>query len=99
MNYFKNNIFPNIRDYYVINFSTAIEGDVGGFGNLERVEIEGNNLLGGIDFWSSGWIDFHLIDLRNDKEILNILVSPDKNEEKTKILEEFKRILIDSLNN
>ncbi|MCA4304597.1 hypothetical protein LDX65_15115 [Acinetobacter baumannii] len=56
-------------------------------------------MLGGIDFWSSGWIDFHLIDLRNDKEILNILVSPDKNEEKTKILEEFKRILIDSLNN
>ncbi len=99
MNYFKDNIFPKLRDYYAINFSTSIEGDVSSFGNLERVEIEGNNLLGGIEFWSSGWIDFHLIDSRNDKEILNILVSPDKNEEKTKILEDFKRILIDSLNN
>lgn len=94
INYFKNNIFPNIRDYYKINFSTSVEGDITGFGNLERVEIEGNNLLGGIDFWSSGWIDFHLIDLRNDKEILNILVSPDRNKEKTMILEDFERTLI-----
>lgn len=98
MNYFKNNICPNIRDYYKINFSTSIERDVTGFGNLERVEIEGNNLLGGIDFWSSGWIDFHLIDLRNDKEILNILVSPDRNEEKTMILEDFEKTLIIFLN-
>lgn len=94
MNYFKNNIFPNIRDYYKINFSTSVERDITSFGNLERVEIEGNNLLGGIDFWSSGWIDFHLIDLRNDKEILNILVSPDRNKEKTMILEDFERTLI-----
>lgn len=94
MNYFKNNIFPNIRDYYKINFFTSVEGDITGSGNLERVEIEGNNLLGGIDFWSSGWIDFHLIDLRNDKEILNILVSPDRNKEKTMILEDFERTLI-----
>lgn len=94
MNYFKNNIFPNIRDYYKINFSASVEGDITGFGNLERVEIEGNNLLGGIDFWSSGWIDFHLIDLRNDKEILNILVSPDRNKEKIMIMEDFERTLI-----
>ncbi|MDC5596909.1 hypothetical protein OHX11_14185 [Acinetobacter baumannii] len=95
MDYFKKNIFPKIKENYTVTFSNATEGEVMGFGNLERVEIEGNNILGGIEFWSSGWLSIHLINIERDEEILNSLISPDDSKRKNELLEDFEKKLIE----
>lgn len=56
----------------------------GDFGDLERVELEGNKKGATVDFWSSGWLGVHLYDYAKDSELLNILLEPEQNLEKEK---------------
>lgn len=95
MDYFKKNIFPEIKENYTVTFTSFKEGEVLGFGDLERVEVEDSKILGGIEFWSSGWLGIHLINLVNDEEILNSLIAPDDCVDKLELLEIFCRKLME----
>ena len=92
--YFKENIVPKIEKYYSITFSTFIEENIIGLGNLDRFEIEGDSFLGGVEFWSRGWLGIHLINLTSDDEIFNILISPDQNIKKIEMLKKLEDILL-----
>ena len=87
INWFKNEVIPKIADVYKVDYSFFANGD---FGNLDRVEFEGNGKGGHIDFWSLGWLNIHLVDYANGDELLNVLLEPQQDERKE---EAFKRLL------
>lgn len=95
LNYFNKVYLPIIKENYKVTFISFKEGEVLGFGDLERVEVEGSKILGGIEFWSSGWLNIHLINLENNEEILNSLVAPDDCVDKFELLEIFCRKLME----
>ncbi|EHU1704821.1 hypothetical protein Q5X75_14235 [Acinetobacter baumannii] len=95
LNYFNKVYLPIIKENYKVTFTSFKEGEVLGFGDLERVEVEDSKILGGIEFWSSGWLNIHLINLENNEEILNSLVAPDNYMNKIELLEFFFRKLME----
>ena len=60
------------------------------FGSLQRVEFESQTRIGGVDFWSSGWINMHLVDTVKGNELINILLEPNKKE---KVYDAFDHML------
>jgi len=74
MRYFKDNIAPQLSNYK-LTYSSYPKGD---FGSLERVVIEGNGKIAGIDIWSKGWLDIDIYDLLVDKQVMNVLLEPSK---------------------
>lgn len=72
---------------YLLERSSFENGD---FGNLDRIEIEGCNILATIDFWSKGWISIDVYDCLGEEQIMNVLLSPDKAD---RIPDEFNKLL------
>ena len=70
MRYFKDNIAPQLSNYK-LTYSSYPKGD---FGSLERVVIEGNGKIAGIDIWSKGWLDIDIYDLLVDKQVMLSLI-------------------------
>ena len=48
----------------------------GDFGDLNQIIIESKILGGGIDFWSSGWLEIELYDYEKERQIINVLLEP-----------------------
>ncbi|MEQ4511689.1 MAG: hypothetical protein ABN480_13945 [Dickeya sp.] len=91
IDYFKKNIAPKMKGY-TFKYSYYTNGD---FGDLERVEFEGKNRIGGMDFWSKGWLDVDIYDMAVDDQIMNVLLSPEEIELQKKAVCEFMRVLSD----
>jgi hypothetical protein len=87
--WFKENILPTLREYQ-IEYRSFENGD---FGDVERVEFEGNNKGGSIDFWSTGWLGIHAYNYKEEQEIINVLLEPEEHLEKTKAFEKLQEIL------
>lgn len=87
INFFKKEIQP-ILEGYNFQYSSFPNGD---FGDLERVEFEGHNKIGTVDFWSKGWISIDIYDLILDDQLINLLLGPD--EEQLKAIETLVSIL------
>ncbi|MBN3215509.1 hypothetical protein [Pectobacterium polaris] len=87
INFFKKKIEP-ILVGYSFQYTSFLDGD---FGDLERVEFEGNNKVGTVDFWSKGWISIDIYDLILDDQRLNLLLGPD--EEQLKAIETLVKLL------
>ncbi len=87
--WFKETILPALKEYQV-KFSFFKGGD---FGDIERIEFEGKDKGGGIDFWSSGWLGINVYDYKEDREIMNILLEPQENLEKEKAFNDLQIIL------
>lgn len=85
LNWFNTTLLPKLSGYD-IKFNTFKGGD---FGDLERIEIEGNEKGVTIDFWSLGWISIHAYDYALDMEIMNVLTEP---HEQIKIEDAFLRL-------
>lgn len=90
INWFKDEIHPIIEQNYKLTYSFFKNGD---FGDLNRVEFEGNEKGGNIDFWSSGWLNIHLVDYEKGNELLNVLVEPQQEMEKNEAFIKLKRLL------
>jgi hypothetical protein len=88
INWFKENI--RIQDKYQIEYSFFTNGD---FGDLIRVEFENVNKGGNVDFWSSGWLDIHMVSYDTGLELLNVLLEPNQEKEKEKAFNELKQLL------
>ena len=71
--------FPYLNEkgfrYLVTYFKN---GEFSDFGALERVEFEDEKIMGTIEIWSSGWIGLDLIFLPDVKEVLNLMLPPEK---------------------
>lgn len=90
IHYFKQQIAPQLIDYKLV-YRSFPKGD---FGSLERVEIDGKGKLGGIDFWSMGWLDLDIYDLVLDKQVLNKLLDPNEQQEQEHAIQQFIEILL-----
>lgn len=60
---------------YFLERSSFANGE---FGNLERIELEGLNKQVTVDFWSKGWIAIDVYDCQREQQIMNVLLSPEK---------------------
>lgn len=87
--WFKDN-FESILKEYKTQYRFYEEGD---FGSLNQVEFNSKIRGGNIDFWGLGWLGIFIWDYQEEVEIMNVLLKPDQEEEKTKILEKLKTIL------
>jgi hypothetical protein len=84
ISWFKKTIEPKLRGYE-IKYKFFEKGD---FGSLNQVEFNSDAKGGVIDFWGLGWLGLHLYSYQKDEEILNVLLEPDEEIEKTKALEQ-----------
>jgi len=91
MNYFKQKIAPKLGNYK-LTYCSYPSGD---FGSLERVNIENQNKMAGIDIWSQGWLDIDIYDLVLDKQVMNILLPPTAIQEKEDAIVKCLGILLD----
>lgn len=78
MKWFKETVSPMLSEYDIV-YHLPEKGD---FGDLERVELEGNEKGVTIDFWSSGWLNLHAVDYKTEDELLNVLLEPEQHLEK-----------------
>ena len=62
----------------------------GDFGSLNQVQFNSEKLGGAIDFWAQGWTGIHLVNYSKNVELLNILLSPTQESDKT---ESFSKLL------
>lgn len=65
----------------------------GDFGDLERIELEGFNKLGTVEFWSKGWVGIDIYDCAIDEQVMNVLLSPGERERVSLEFEKFIKIL------
>lgn len=72
--YFDESIRPFMKGY-AFKYAAFLEGD---FGDLERVEFEGDNKIGGVEFWSRGWGGADVYDCVLNEQVFNILLSPEE---------------------
>ena len=56
----------------------------------ERIELEGFNKLGTVEFWSKGWVGIDIYDCALDDQVMNVLLSP---EEGASLSQEFDRFI------
>jgi hypothetical protein len=87
MQWFKKYFLPALQEYKIA-YSSFQNGDLG---DLDRVELEGNDIGATIEFWSSGWLGVHIYDYKIDDTVLNALLEPEEDLEKEYI---FKKIEI-----
>ncbi|WP_439213325.1 hypothetical protein [Duffyella gerundensis] len=81
---------PLFKDF-TAKYSCFANGD---FGDLERIEFEGFNKLGTVEFWSEGWVGIDIYDCRLDDQIMNILLSPEEKGSFSHQVEKFIKILM-----
>jgi len=91
LDWFKKELESKLENYEM-TFSFFENGD---FGNLDRVEFENLRKVGNIDFWDSGWIEIHLVDYKEEKELFHVMLEPNQEYEKERALEILKGFLIE----
>lgn len=87
--WFNEGIKPLLNGYS-LEYSSFPNGD---FGDLERIELEGFNKLGTVEFWSKGWVGIDIYDCALDDQIMNVLLSPEEKESIPQAFERFVKIL------
>lgn len=91
--HFKQHIEPSLEGYKV-SYSSYLNGD---FGNLDRVEIAGLNMLATVEIWSKGWFGIDVYDYSLDEQVMNFLLSPEEISLIPQVLEDLLKKLKPSL--
>lgn len=87
--WFDENVKPLLNGFS-LEYSSFTDGN---FGDLERIELEGFNKLGTVEFWSRGWVSIDIYDCTIDEQVMNILLSPEEGRAVSKALDRFIEIL------
>ena len=87
--WFNIGVKPFLKGYF-LEYSSFPDGD---FGDLERIELEGFNKLGTVEFWSKGWIGIDIYDCTIEGQVMNVLLSPEEKESVPQAFERFIEIL------
>ena len=90
IDWFKNEFIPLMGEGYKLKYSSFKNGD---FGDLDRIEFDGEGSGGNVDFWSSGWLSIHFVDYVIGEELLNVLLEPQEIKEKGKAFKKLKQLL------
>ncbi|WDI95414.1 hypothetical protein [Xanthomonas campestris] len=71
---FKEDLLASLKgcEFELSNFKN------GDFGDLQRVEVQGFNKLGTVEFWSLGWVGIDLVDCVSGTQEMSLLLSPDQ---------------------
>lgn len=96
ISFFKKKVEPFLKGYKCKYISFPGYGD---FGKLKRVEFEGYNKAGNVDFWSTGWLDIDVVDYYLDQHIVNLLYGPDEIDLQKRALENLLKVLINNEQN
>jgi hypothetical protein len=88
--WFNDQIAPTLRGFE-ISYKSFKNGDLG---DIERVEFDGKDMGGSIDFWSSGWLGIHAYNYKEEKLLLNILLEPKEDKEQEKAFEKLRGLLL-----
>jgi hypothetical protein len=83
IHWFQENVKPRLQDCS-FTYSSFSGGQ---FGDLERVELEGDRKLGTVEFWSEGWLGIDVYDLDLDDQVMNTLLSPEEKHLVGKVIE------------
>lgn len=89
IDWFKETVAPSLQGFKIDYFFF----ENGDFGDLNRVEIEGNGKGGNIDFWEKDWIEIHLYDYNKDEELIHSLLEPTQDKERDELLVKFESLL------
>ncbi|MBL0743088.1 hypothetical protein [Chryseolinea lacunae] len=89
VSWFKEEVEPYLQSFEV-NYRFFEDGD---FGDLNQVSFDSNEKGGEVDFWSSGWLSVFLYDYLTSTIILHVMLKPDEEEEKEKVLMQLKELL------
>lgn len=89
LDWFKENISSQLKDSE-LKFSFFEKGE---FGDLNRVEFEYEGKGGTVDFWEKDWVEVHLYDYGDDKELIHVLLDPSQESEREEILMQLKNLL------
>lgn len=84
--WFDKRVKPLLKGFS-LTYTSFTDGD---FGDLERIELEGFDKLGTVEFWSKGWVGIDVYDCVLDDQVMNILLSP---EEKEFVAHEFDSLI------
>jgi len=87
--WFDESVKPFLKGYS-LEYSLFSNGD---FGDLERIELEGFNKVGAVEFWSKGWVSIDIYDRALDDQVMNVLLSPEEKESAHQEFERFIKIL------
>jgi hypothetical protein len=89
INWFKENLEKKFSSYK-LEYGYFKDGD---FGDLYQVSFENTEKGGVIDFWSENYLGVYLYDYRKDDVVLNLLLKPEKAEEKEKAINQLISLL------
>ena len=87
--WFNRSIAPDLKNFE-IKYRFFAEGD---FGALNQIEFNSKLVGGNIDFCGLGWLGIFVRDYKNEKIMLNILLEPQQEKEKTEAFEKLNRLL------
>lgn len=87
--WFNENVKPLLKGFS-LEYSLFAGGE---FGELERIELEGFNKLGTVEFWSKGWVGIDIYDCAIDYQVMNVLLSPEEAESVSQAFERLIKIL------
>lgn len=82
IDWFKESLFSEFIGYE-INYRFYDDGD---FGSLYQIEFNSELLGGSIDFWGLDWLGIYVWDYKKEKQLFNILIEPNQNDEKEEAL-------------
>lgn len=88
--WFEKEIAPALKDCR-LNCRVFKQGD---FGSLDQIEFDSASVGGNVDFWGNGWLGIFIWSYSEQKELLNVLISPNEYGKKSNALDELKRILL-----
>ncbi len=66
----------------------------GDFGSLRQINFDTQNIGGNVDFWGKDWLGVFVYNYKEEKELLNVLIEANHNEDKQKALDTLEELLI-----
>jgi hypothetical protein len=90
---FKTEIAPLLVNY-TLNYRFFEGNSFSDFGNLYEVEFESEQTMGTIDFWQEEWLGILVWDCKQEKELLNVLLSPEQLTEREQTFTKLLKLLL-----
>ena len=88
--WFKKELSPNMKGFE-LSYRYFEQGD---FGHLNQVEFNSKKLGGNIDFWELGWVGIFVWDYEKQEQLLNLLIEPNQEAEKTDAFKTLQYLLM-----
>jgi hypothetical protein len=72
--YFENNYKPFLKPDIIIKYRDSSIGFDNNLGNLYGIDIESDDYAGYIYFWDKGFLDFNVINLKTEEDVIQTTI-------------------------